>query len=190
MAKIGEVFRKALTPLRSVSLPPFILEVSPTPLEKIVQQPDGTRMLLDPIERSEVVASVAKEGFGLSTSDEWEYACSRGSRTFFRRGNEWPPIRWTPATLRGADARNEDLKGNAFGLVIGQDPWSLEYCAEPGVVRGGDGGAASHSEAGLYAEWLALATSLCSPFKRDFIERLLRRPYLRRALSLPDALLH
>ena len=49
----------------------------------------------------------------------------------------------------GEDEWSEDLDSNAFGLNVGQDPRRLEYCAEPGVVRGGDGGTASHSEASL-----------------------------------------
>jgi hypothetical protein len=72
------------------------------------------------------------------------------------------------------------LRQNAFGLFIARHPYQWEFCAEPGVMRSGDGGTALHAGAGTFAEWLTLASAFRS--RRDH-ERIFG-VYLRRAFSL------
>jgi hypothetical protein len=71
---------------------------------------------------------------------------------------------------------------NAFGLFIARDPYRWEFCAERGVMPGGDGGTALSSGFGTFAEWLTLASafqSLVYPERPDK-----NGAYLRRAFSL------
>jgi hypothetical protein len=51
------------------------------------------------------------------------------------------------------------LRPNAFGLLIARDPYRWEFCQEPGIMRGGDGGMALHAAIGRFVEWLTLATA-------------------------------
>lgn len=184
----GKRLRGVLTPPRHVSLRPFLMEIAPVPLEERDQLADGRWVGSgNPVRRLDVAARVTRGGFRLPTSDEWEYACSGGARTLFRWGDDWPPMHWTPEAKRMPGEWRVDLKPNAFGLLIGRDPYDLEYCAESAVLRGGDGGAAASSGAGLLQEWLPLASAYCFPFSERFVS-LLRRPFLRRALSLPAAI--
>lgn len=183
---IADYVRRALTPLRRVTLPPFLVQMAPTPLERLNQQADGTWLLDDGPRWPDVLSEIAADGFRFPTSDEWEYACSGGTRSFFRWGDMWPPIDWTPEEQRPSDFWQEDLLPNAFGLIIAEDPWRLEFCAEPHIVRGGDGGTTCSAGVGRYNEWLTLATPYCWLFPQRIIDRL-RRPLLRRVLDLPAA---
>jgi len=54
---------------------------------------------------------------------------------------------------------NWHLRQNAFGLFIARSPYQWEFCAEPRVMREGDGGTAIHAGAGTFAEWLTLASA-------------------------------
>lgn len=72
------------------------------------------------------------------------------------------------------------LQQNAFGLFIARDPYRWEFCDEPGLMRGGDGGSALHAGAGTFAAWLTLASS----FQRVWDEKRIYGVYLRRAFSL------
>jgi hypothetical protein len=176
------------TPLRRVSLRPFLLATSAELIEVPRIVGDGwQRYLGGAIRRSDVLAASTAQGYRFPTSDEWEYACSGGARTFFRWGDSWPTIRWEPRSQRGVSEWRDDLKPNAFGLLIGQDPWELEYCTEPNVLRGGDGGTACSAGAGLIEEWVTFATPYCVPFSERMVE-IGRQRCLRRAMSLPDAL--
>ncbi len=74
------------------------------------------------------------------------------------------------------------LRQNAFGLFIARDPYRWEFCAERGVMRGGDGGTALHSGFGTFAEWMTLASAfqgIVYPERPDKFGA-----YLRRAFSL------
>lgn len=180
-------FRQELTPARTVSLCPFLVATTATRLRKVDRSQAGvTTFETRVIRRSEILAEITKAGLRFPSSDEWEYACSGGSRAFFRWGNNWPPFRWNdmPA-CRDTDEWREDLKPNAFGLLIGIDPWRLEYCAEPEVIRGGDGGGVGSVGAELEEEWLPFATSYRYPFTAKFVE-LLHDPWLRVVVSVPE----
>jgi Sulfatase-modifying factor enzyme 1 len=180
---------KVLTPLRRVALRPFLLATSAELLEGPRIFVEGHWQYLgEVIRRSDVLATITAQGYRFPTSDEWEYACSGGARTFFRWGDTWPTMRWERPGRRGVSEWRDDLKPNAFGLLICQDPWDLEYCAEPHLLRGGDGGNTRSVGAGLIEEWVPFATPYYAPFTERSVE-IGRKGCLRRAMSLPDALL-
>jgi hypothetical protein len=178
--------KKVLTPLREVQLAPILIATTATPLHVMERLPDGSMRPLVAIQRQEVLDTITKQGYRFPTSDEWEYACSGGSRTFFRWGDAWRPIDWHAEFRREPDDWREDLKPNGFGLEIGQVPWALEFCAEDGIVRGGDSGAATGSEAGWFYVWLGFATSYRYPFLSQWVNRLMRQAFLRQVISLPS----
>ncbi len=188
LSQWSDYLARVLTPVHNVSLAPFLVQRAPTSLENLQPRPEGGYAALPGRTHDEVLASTSSEGFDLLTSDEWEYASSGGARTLFRWGNELPNVPWN-ATRR--DERyhpytgwQEDQRMNAFGLVIAQNPWNLEYCRESGVVRGGDGGTADSSDAEPYmAQWLPLASAYRYPFKARMVNRL-RKPYQRWVLHI------
>jgi hypothetical protein len=157
---IEDYLDSSLSPLRRLTLSPYLIEVTPWRT-----QPEfGLRRAQS---HADVTQMVQKEGFRLPTSDEWEHACAAGSRTLWRWGNECPtdegprehyyfengivqpiPLNW-----------QIHRQPNAFGLTIGYDPYKWEMCRESGIMRGGDGGGAWCGGAGHVASWLTLASS-------------------------------
>jgi len=97
--------------------------------------------------------------FRLPTEDEWEYACGGGEDAFFRWGNFFP-VRFMPPFEDADPATVFDTaaKPNAFGLAIAHDLYDFEWCATPGVFKGGDGGVSLCDQASLLALWSTLAT--------------------------------
>lgn len=172
-----------LTPLREVILRPFLIEVQPVSWVRTYQDEKGRTVYLKPASRSEIAQSIGEEGFRFPMSDEWEYAASGGARTLFRWGDDLPPVPWRRPDRRAPDTWNLDQQPNAFGLHIAQNPWNLEYCAEPDVRRGGDGGTVHSQGAGYAEEWLPLASAFNYPSKSSMS---LDRPYVRRAISVPE----
>lgn len=182
LADLRRFLTTVLTPVRSVQLRPYLIERSATALEVIQAIGPNEIRFLPPPTRAETLAATVREGLRFPTSDEWEYACSGGATTLFRWGDDWPSSPWTPAYLRHPGEWREDLQPNAFGLMIAQHPQQLEYCWEPEIFRGGDGGEASTADMENYIQWLALATAFCYPLP-DY-DRLNYRPYLRRVMPL------
>ena len=184
-----------LTPLRTVALAPFLLEVGATeqgltPLSidlalsgGVRGQRAGTLYSGIPVTHRDVVELLASEGFRLPTSDEWEHACGAGARTLFRWGDDCPADHYPSGD---ADTLHFDFDlhhlPNAFGLCIGHDPYDWELVAEPGVMRGGDGGGVISAGAGYMAGWLTLATAFVDP---DYSERPGYGTAARRAYTLP-----
>ncbi len=86
-----------MTPLRHVTIQPFLLEVLATPLapspifDETVGPSGGWTRTITPISYDETLLRISKQGFRFPTSDEWEYACAAGSRALFRWGNMTPP---------------------------------------------------------------------------------------------------
>jgi hypothetical protein len=178
-----------MTPLRKVTILPFLLEVCAEPVGR-------TPISVFPVAFEEkwlsyrkVQEAVAQEGFRLPTSDEWEYACAAGSRTLFRWGDDCP-VNHYPAGERKKHRFNLQRRPNAFGLQIASDPYDWEVCAWPDFLRGGDGGGIICCGAGFLAGWLTLASAYLD---RDSIQHYgkdeeIPSLYLRRAYSLPSGL--
>ena len=177
---------KVMTPLRHVSMEPFLLEVLATPLapapvfDEALGSKGGWRRSMTPITAEKTLQRLSSEEFRFPTSDEWEYACAAGSRTLFRWGNMTPPFSIPHLGSQKAAGWDLHLQANAFGLLIARNPYHWEFCAETGLMRGGDGGNALHAGAGTFAAWLMLA----SAFHQRWDDEDCYGVYLRRAYSL------
>lgn len=130
----------------------------------------------------EVVAALDSTPFRLPTSDEWEFACSGGSTTLFRWGNLHPehcnPVPRIPDESECEPLFNLHKLPNAFGLIFPHSPYDWEICAEPGLMRGGDGGLRMHGGGSEFAMWIPLATSFACTFDPDtLIHTRYRRVY-------------
>jgi hypothetical protein len=129
----------------------------------------------------EVTDMLARTGFRLPASDEWEYICGGNSNTLFRWGDHVPCDRY-PIDISPDEAqwrRDWVLSGgkldypaggfitdwglhrqpNNFGVYIASNPYNYELVAEPEMTRGGDGGGTICGGAGFFVGWLALATA-------------------------------
>lgn len=122
------------------------------------------------ISHQEVVESLAAQGFRLPTSDEWEYLCAGGTTSLFRWGNEHPMDKYPTDTYKSMGKSRlpkvlpevefmEHWELNCFFLSIAQDTYECEIVAEPGIIRGGDGGGAVCGGYGYFLGWLPLATA-------------------------------
>jgi hypothetical protein len=177
---------RTMTPLRQVSLEPFLLEIVAVPLEppptydETLGPKGGWRRSTAGSTAEKTLRRLSREGFRFPTSDEWEYACAAGSRTLFRWGNRTPPIDIPALGSQKVAGWDLHLRQNAFGLLIARYPYHWEFCAEQGVMRGGDGGTALHAGAGTFAAWLTLA----SAFHCQWDHEVCYGVYLRRAFSL------
>lgn len=82
-----------LTPLRQVTLQPFLLEAEATGGARLIYK-NGQRIhtKLTSVTYPQVQERIAQEGFRFPTSDEWEYACATGARTLWRWGDDCPMI--------------------------------------------------------------------------------------------------
>ncbi|MBM3982178.1 MAG: hypothetical protein FJ304_18320 [Planctomycetes bacterium] len=99
-----------LSPLRQVRLAPYLFAV----------RGEEKRRKTGTAERN----AIATDGFQLPTADQWEFACSGGSRAVWNWGDD---------PTGGPHVRN------AFGLWIVTNTYHQEALADPGY-RGGDGG--------------------------------------------------
>jgi hypothetical protein len=97
-------------------------------------QPTSARVV-EYFTRDAVVADLAGRGLRLLSPDEWEHACGAGVMTLFRWGEDCPTDCY-PTDCRDGPHR----LANAFGLVIGHDPYRPECTTDPAVYCGGDGG--------------------------------------------------
>ena len=158
---------------RQVDLAPFLVEVEPRSCEEFAA--GGTC--------SDLSAAIAAQGLRLPTSDEWEHACSAGSRTVWRWGDVVPD--------HCHEDEGDDLihyQPNAFGLRYQGD--TTELVAEAGVRRNTDGGVAMCGGHGFACAWLSLASANV----RDYYALGWDRPEqplakwlrLRRAWTVPD----
>lgn len=171
-----------LTPLRQKTIQPLLLEAEATNLTPRVfaSVRRGYRMTV--VSYQQTQERIAQEGFRFPTSDEWEYACAAGARTLWRWGDDCPLIDMPLRRRQLLVEWDLHLRPNAFGLLIGDDPFDLEFTAEPGVFRGGDGGTALHVAPGRLIEWVTLASAYWYPFRVPKPE--VSTAYLRRAYSL------
>ena len=132
---------------------------------------DGSRTVWrrEPMEHAALCAAFAADGFRLPSAEEWEYACTGGARTLYPWGDHAPadrdPIGKPPAA--DADERDPDFppdwdahrRPNRWGIQAPHDPYKVERVAEPGLIRGGDGGGMVCGGAGFFLGWLTLAPS-------------------------------
>ncbi len=134
------------------------------------------------LSHAEVTAELARNGFRLPSSDEWEYACSAGACTLFRWADDCPLRRLPVLDYEDEPDSAWDLheRPNAFGLRFSGNPYDWEICDEPGLMRGGDGGVAICGGEGPVAAWTALATAFAWRWEDDK----LFGAHLRRAYSL------
>jgi hypothetical protein len=160
-----------MSPLREVTLDPFLLQVSLTNPMTPEVLPDGRIKYHRSIRFDDVRRIVTTEGFRLPHADEWEYACSAGARTLFRWGNETPSETIPDPEEDDEFEWKEHLRPNAFGLSIAMNPYHWELCGDPAVtIRGGDGGTALHRGVGTFAEWLTLASPFVRKIQNVFLE--------------------
>jgi hypothetical protein len=183
---LDEFLDVVMTPLRHVSFEPFLMETLATPLEppplydETLGPHGGWRKSSAGITARKTRERLVREGFRFPTSDEWEYACAADSRTLFRWGNTTPPVAIPPLGRQKVAGWDLHLRQNAFGLLIARSPYQWEFCAEPGLMRGGDGGHALHAGVGSFAAWLTLA----SAFHCRWDHEVCYGVYLRRVFSL------
>jgi hypothetical protein len=174
-----EAYLKGLTPLRTVTPEPFLIE---TIAQKV--PPGATYRRL--------TALAASEGLRLPTADEWEHACAAGSRTLWRWGDACPND-YMPYFDR--EPHRVHMRPNAFGLTIAYDPYRWEPVAEAGEARGGDGGSVICGGAGFMAAWEVLASSYRASYARQRDpgggpeDARMYNGCLRRACSLPPGCL-
>ncbi len=101
-----------------------------------------------------IADELARAGQRLLSPDEWEHACGLGAGTLFPWGERCPD--------RCSDERSGTPDGVWFGdaqpklsgLRIAENPYHLELTADPGEVRGGDGGGAGHGGDPWFHSWL------------------------------------
>jgi hypothetical protein len=143
-----------LHPLRTVTIPPMLVEAELEKAEEVMPRPAFTyhrfihethqteekrfRRGGSSIPQHHVAAFLKQQGFRLLTSDEWEYVCAAGSHMFFYWVDE--AFDWVSEAETWEDLRN------AFGLSIAntaclnENGHRWEYCSDPAMVKGSDGG--------------------------------------------------
>jgi hypothetical protein len=159
-----------MSPARTTVLGALLVEVVAKPI---------TRTPGD-FDHSALVRQLARDGFRLLTPDEWEHACSAGTRSLWRWGESCPGDE--PAF--GKVRFSELARPNAFGLAIAQDPYKWEYTMAALGMRGGDGGEALCGGYGNVATWMPLASSYVWPMLNE--ESYLDEGFVRRAVPVRE----
>jgi hypothetical protein len=189
-AKFEEVIDEVMTPLRTVTIEPFLIEVeakefgligSPNeePTFQYIIREKGKSIRHAYFTRRQTLQLISQDGFRFPTSDEWEYACAAGTRTLWHWGNEYP-LHCYPNECKDWDL---NIKPNAFGLYIATDTYGWEFCAEPEIMRGGDGGGARCGGDGPIV-WFCLASAFV-PWEPNSDTEEHDRVHLRRVYSIP-----
>jgi hypothetical protein len=159
--EFDEYMDEVMTPLRTVTIEPFLIEVEAKELKlitielvnsiypKITTEIEAYKAY--PVSHRQTQQLISQDWFRFPTSDEWEYACAAGTRTLWHWGNEYP-LHCYPNECKDW---NLNIKPNAFGLYIATYPYDWEFCTESEIRRGGDCGNASEPTLG----WFSLASS-------------------------------
>jgi hypothetical protein len=143
---IDEYLDECLGPLRRATIGPLLIEAVARRFE---YAQDGNNQT----EGYHRVQSQCGDGFRLPSVDEWEYACSGGSRTLFRWGNDCP----VSNSYRDKEFMLHKLP-NAFGVTMNSSTYDSELCQGP-KLRGGDGGGSVCGGIGNVITWFPLASS-------------------------------
>ena len=188
--ELDEYIESVTSPLRTVRIEPFLLEVHSweagvEPMPSLGHSTEGGRgaYRVELQSQQQVSQQLAEAGFRLPSPDEWEYACRGGSKTLFRWGDHCPGDSYP------VDDGSWDLhrRPNAYALHIAQDPYKWEFTDDPGVLRGGDGGAEICGGAGFYVAWLTLASAYVDHSSgKHYKGREVPLAHVRRAYTLPQ----
>lgn len=130
---IAYYLMRILSPKRTVNLRPFLIELKPLSAETIYEEADDNQSSCHDMIR----ASLSREGYRLPTSDEWEWACSGGSQSIFRWGDQPDLTERKPTCF---DSKSLDQNPNSFGLHININPYHCETTDQEMLLRAGDGG--------------------------------------------------
>ncbi|GCE02674.1 SUMF1/EgtB/PvdO family nonheme iron enzyme [Dictyobacter aurantiacus] len=181
-----------LLPLRTVTLAPFLLETIAQEAEQVLPAPvltyeryrwkgkDScyfTRSIHRALPHRHVVAFLKQQGCRLPSADEWEYACAAGARSLFYWGDG--PF------ASGEDRPVDPPAHNAFGVRIVTDSYRWEYCQDPSMMRGGDGGALACSGEGVLASSLPHASAYACRLTDKQVNNGVFGPCFRRVFDLP-----
>ncbi len=147
---VEEFLDDVLTPLRSITLKPFLISVMPkeydfTSYDHRINAQTTTKFRED---------NQLDGVWRIPTSDEWEHACAAGTRTLFRWGDECP----TDEISYGAKNFIAHKAPNGFGLTFNASTYDIELC-DGGITRGGDGGITVCGGLGTVATWLPFASA-------------------------------
>lgn len=145
--------------MRELSSPPRRAGIGPALVERNVRRlgswPEETANYED------VKTRLNQAGFALPTEDEWEYWCGQGTPRIFAPSFPEELLEDLCADRRYFWSCPELELPNGFGLRIAYDPYIYELVDAPCIVKGGDGGGASHG--GYYI----LGVLPLSPHYRD-----------------------
>lgn len=175
MPAFATYLSEVLQPMRQVTVAPVLIEITARAIDAAIGEPDDDD---DRYTHERVVAALAADGFRLLTADEWEHACSGGTRTLWRWGDTCP-VECEPY---GQVPFEELRRANAFGLEIAQNPYDWEYIDDPDEMRGGDGGEALCGGYGTVVAWLSLASSYRWPMFDE--DSYLDEGFVRRVISV------
>lgn len=178
---------RVLLPRRTVTIQPFLLETiarSPQEIDPSLCYKEEVRGRMKfvrrtrypPMSHDSVVQLFGQQGFRLLASDEWEYACAAGSQTLFYWGNG--------VFDSSQKSVQKPSPYNAFGLDIANGPYNWEFCAEEGLMRGGDGGISACGGCGLLAMYLTCASAYISMLDEQDIGREIYYAHARRTYPL------
>lgn len=173
--QLHEWLDQHLSPLRTVELDPFLIECKARPMEPDDQEIDDQ----DP--HYLLACQVAEQGFRLPTPDEWEHACSGGSRHLFRWGPRWS----IQVNIYDAGDDTDLSRRNGFGLLMNADPYQMEVVTSPDPLRGGDGGELVCGDAPNFASWLTAISSYVLDLRvQEFRDIYFEKVLVRRTLSV------
>lgn len=146
-----------LQPIRAVHLSPFLIETSSSSWPGWAYfgaTVDAHGFIHSEFEELMAhVASFERDGLRLPTCDQWELACSGGSRSLFRWGADHPNDQ--APELEGPWRLHREPNG--FGLTMPGNSYAVELC-RPWNIRGGDAGIQSHHGRDMLS-WLSLASA-------------------------------
>jgi hypothetical protein len=150
---------------------------------RVQREEDGSMQAWRIVKKThpELVKELRAAGLRLPTSDEWEYLCGAGAQTLFRWGDFCPCDRYPVGNRSNWDLH---LRPNAFGLFIARNPYDCEVVAEPGIVRGGDGGCNVCGGVGFFLGWLPLATAYQDKAATGWLEEDISKLFFRRIIPI------